>query len=189
MTAGRRVISLAITVLLVSSGVCNAETPVFPDTRPNVFNLPQLATSLGADEKILIYGMEKGGEDPAGEPPTFLGVPAWEMHKYLGYTTVLLAAVTAVSSGSKSLHWGAAYGTAGAGVLTLTTGALAHGQRFNLEHGLFTRDNTHILLGTIGVIGCIAAVALADSEGGGGHAGAGVFGGTAMALSIITIRW
>lgn len=111
------------------------------------------------------------------------------LHKYLGYTTVLLAGLTAVTSSSKDLHYGAAYGTVGAALGTLTTGYIAYSDRFNMEDEFFTEDNNHILLGTLGAIGCIAAVALADSEGGGGHAGAGVFGGSAMALSIIVIKW
>ena len=97
--------------------------------------------------------------------------------------------MTAVSSSNEDVHWGAAYGTVGVAALTLTTGYIAHGDRFTLEDGLFTQDNNHIILGTIGAIGCMTAVAIADSEGGGGHAGAGIFGGAAMAISIVTIRW
>ena len=111
------------------------------------------------------------------------------LHRYLGYGTVLLAGVAAVSSSNKDVHYGAAYGCAGAALATVTTGYMAYSDRFNMEDEFFTKDNTHILLGTIGAIGCITAVALADSEGGNGHSGAGVFGGSAMALSVLTIRW
>ena len=111
------------------------------------------------------------------------------LHKYLGYTTVLLVGLTAATAGDNGAHYGAAYGTALAAAGTVVTGYLEYGDRLDLSYGLLWKDNAHIILGTIGAAACIAAVALADSRGGGGHAGAGVAGGAAMALSIITIRW
>ncbi len=111
------------------------------------------------------------------------------IHKYLGYTTVLLVGLAAATAGDNGAHYGAAYGSAVAAAATVTTGFVEYGDRFDLSYGLFSEDNAHIILGTIGAVACIAAVAVADSDGGGGHAGAGSGGGVAMALSIITIRW
>ena len=117
------------------------------------------------------------------------GLDYGKAHKYLGYTTILLAGIAAVSSGNKDVHYGAAYSAVAAAAGTVFTGYMEHGDRFTFEDGLFTEDNSHILLGTIGALGCAAAVILADSDGGHGHNGIGVFGGAAMALSVITIKW
>ncbi len=112
-----------------------------------------------------------------------------DVHKYLGYSTVLLVGLAAATSGDNGAHYGTAYGAAALGAATVATGFVEYGDRFDLSYGLLWQDNAHIILGTVGAIACIAAVAAADSDGGGGHAGAGVGGGAAMALSIITIRW
>lgn len=137
----------------------------------------------------MLFGKKDSKKDSGVTDASDSGLNYEKLHRYLGYTTLVLAGLTAVTSGNKDVHYGAAYGTVGAALGTLFSGYLAHGDRFNLKDGLFTEDNNHILLGTIGAIGCIAAVALADSGGGNSHDGIGIFGGTAMALSVITIRW
>lgn len=186
MPSFRSVFFPVLTIFFISGGAVFADVPSFLFMQDNGLNNTM---SVNIPDKTFIFLEMNQGDDPSAKSSSFPAVPAWKLHKYLGYTTILLAAVTAVSSGSKHFHWAAAYGTAGAAALTVTTGTISHGQRFRIEDGLFTRDNAHILLGTIGAIGWIAAVVSADSEGGGGHAGAGIISGTAMALSILTIRW
>ena len=46
---------------------------------------------------------------------------------------------------------------------TLWAGYEAHSDRFDWDDGLFSEDNLHIILGTIGAVACITAVAVADS--------------------------
>lgn len=111
------------------------------------------------------------------------------LHKYLGYTTVFLAGLTAVANGDNNFHYGSAYSTVAASLGAITTGYLAHGDRFTFEYGVLTEDNEHIVLGTIGAIGCIVAVILADEDGGNGHDGLGVGGGVSMALSVVRIKF
>jgi hypothetical protein len=189
MTVRRGLFVLAITAFLSSGLACFAEDWDVSTARNTLLNPAQGTFDARAYEVMSLSGTGTGEEKAFKKTSLLPGVTDRDLHAYLGYATVLLAGVTAVSSGSKHFHWGAAYATAGTAALTVTTGALAHGRRFTLEDGLFTQDNTHILLGTIGAAACIAAVFMADSDGGGGHAGTGIFGGAAMALSVVTIRW
>lgn len=189
MTTWRSLFILVLTAIFSSGGVCTAGEWDLLTAQNSVSSLTWNTYDTRTYEPMNLSQTETGEGNAAKKPSPLSGVNTIELHKYLGYTTVLLAAVAAVSSGTKSVHWAAAYGTAGVAAMTVTTGSIAHGNRFTLEDGWFTQDNTHILLGTIGAIGCIAAVAIADSDGGGGHASAGVFGGAAMALSVVTIRW
>ena len=112
-----------------------------------------------------------------------------QWHKYLGYSAVGLAALAAVSSNSRGLHCTAAYGAAMAAAGAATTGLMAYQDRFNPENGLADQNNAHIVLGTLGAISCLTAVALSAREGKHGHAAAGILGGGAMAAGIITIKW
>ncbi len=117
------------------------------------------------------------------------GITTEKLHKYLGYTTVVLAGLTAVFNGDNNFHYGAAYSTVAASLGTITTGYLAYGDRFTFEYGILTEDNEHIVLGTLGAIGCIVAVILADDDGGHGHDGIGAGGGVSMAISVIRIKF
>ena len=181
-------LTIAITVFFLITSLCFAGPS---DLLPlkDIVNA-QYDSSVWEDYRMNALFGNKGDHsgDLAGKVSDG-GLDYGKAHKYLGYTTVLLAGIAAVSSGNKDVHYGAAYSAVAAAAGTVFTGYMEHGDRFNLEDGLFTQDNNHILLGTIGALGCAAAVILADSDGGHGHNGAGVFGGAAMALSVITIRW
>lgn len=110
-------------------------------------------------------------------------------HKYLGYGTVLMAGVTAATNSQESFHESAAYVTAAGALSTLLTGYLAHGHRFDMSQGLFSRDNLHIALGTLGAVVLTTAVAIADDGEEGSHSGLGVAGGVMMTLGVIDIKW
>jgi len=112
-----------------------------------------------------------------------------KMHRYLGYGTLILAGVTAVSGSESDLHCGAAYAATGTAVATCVTGFMKYHRRWNLSKGLFHDDNAHIMLGVIGGIGMVASVITADSDSGPGHAGIGAAGGALMAVSVILIKW
>lgn len=112
-----------------------------------------------------------------------------KMHRYLGYGTLVLAGVTAVSGSESDLHCGAAYAATGTAVATCVTGFMKYHRRWNLSKGLFHDDNAHIMLGVIGGIGMVASVIAADSDSGPGHAGVGAAGGALMAVSVILIKW
>ncbi|RJP76105.1 MAG: hypothetical protein C4522_19265 [Desulfobacteraceae bacterium] len=125
---------------------------------------------------------------PTPESPS-MDVDFGKVHKYLGYSTILLAGLAAVTSSSKSLHYGAAYSATGAALATCFTGYYEYRDRFDLDNGILAEDNVHILLGTLGALGVATAIAIADSGENNSHAGAGIIGGAAMMLSVIVIKW
>ena len=110
-------------------------------------------------------------------------------HKYLGYGTILMAGVTAVSSSSESFHETAAYVTAAGALSTLFTGYLAHGERFDMSEGLFSETNRHIVIGTLGAVLLTTAVAMAANDDDSSHSGLGISGGVLMTLAVIDIKW
>jgi len=110
-------------------------------------------------------------------------------HKYLGYGTILMAGITAVTNSEEDTHETAAYVTAAGALSTLATGFAAHRQRFSLDEGLFTRDNLHIALGTLGAAILTTAVVIADDGRESSHSGMGVTGGVLMTLGVIDIAW
>jgi hypothetical protein len=121
--------------------------------------------------------------------PASIGINFGKVHKYLGYSTLLLAGVAAVTSSTKSLHYGAAYATTGTALATCFTGYYEYRDRFDLGNGFLDEDNLHILLGTLGTLGVATAVAIADSGENKSHAAVGITGGASMMVSIIVIKW
>ena len=112
-----------------------------------------------------------------------------DIHKYLGYSTLLLAGVAAMSSSYESIHHGTAYAATGAALATCITGLWEHGDRFYLEGGLFTSDNIHISLSVLGALTMAAGVALSDDGKEQSHAGIASAGAAAMFLGVIVIKW
>jgi hypothetical protein len=133
----------------------------------------------------------------AGDPDTFGPNPETgaadfdfeKAHKYLGYSTILMAGLAAITSSNKSLHYGAAYTATGTALATCFTGYYEYRDRFDLEEGFFAEDNVHIMLGALGTIAIATAVAIADSGEEKSHAGMGITGGSAMVISVIVIKW
>lgn len=110
-------------------------------------------------------------------------------HKYLGYGTVVLAGVTAATNSDEDLHESIAYATTAAALSTVLTGFLTHSDRFDTYEGLLSKDNLHIMLGTLGAAMLTTAVAIADDGRESSHSGLGVAGGVLMTLGVIDIKW
>lgn len=148
------------------------------------------AGSTGSAAAPVHYALATGSAGTAGgSEPQQRGASLERWHKYLGYGTVLMAGVTAVSHSDEDFHEGAAYVTAAGALSTLLTGYLAHGERFDTEAGLLSRDNLHIALGTLGAVLLTTAVAISDDGEEGSHSTLGVTGGVLMALGVIDIKW
>jgi len=111
------------------------------------------------------------------------------LHKYLGYSTLVLAGIAAVSSSRRSVHYGFAYAATGTALASCLTGYSEYGDRFNLDDGLFSEDNLHIMLGVIGTLGFATAVAIADSGKETSHSGIGRTSAASMVISVIVIKW
>ncbi len=115
---------------------------------------------------------------------------AWrQVHKYAGYTTAALTVITAVSSSQESLHEAAAFATAAAALTTVVSGAVEYGDRLDLSAGLLEENNRHILVGTLGALLMVTAVAIADDGEEGSHSTLGIAGGALMGVALIDIKW
>lgn len=112
-----------------------------------------------------------------------------KLHKYYGYTTLVLGVVSAISSSNEKLHRVAAYGAGATAIATCYTGFSAYGNVISLRENIFSKDNSHALIGLLGTAGFITAIALAESGEIGSHAGIGVAGGGAWFLSTVIIKW
>jgi hypothetical protein len=186
MRVYRKGLPLVFLFVFFSQHVCFANSFLFS----NLDNTSQPTNHLAFNEDLqmnYLLASRTADDQPAASFGD--GLDAEKLHTYLGWATVALAGLTAVSGSHKDVHYAAAYSTVAASVGTLATGYMAHGDRLTFEDGVFTEDNNHIILGTLGALGCIAAVALADSSGGNSHDNIGIVGGAAMAFSVITIRW
>lgn len=146
--------------------------PVFPDVKMPDFSAN--ISTLGAD-----YSLNKSSS------VTDYG----KLHRYFGFATIALAGVAAVTSSNKSVHYGAAYATTGAALLTCWTGYEEYSERFDLDEGLLAQDNLHILLGVIGTVAILTSVATADSGDDSSHAGMGVAGGSMMLISVAIFQF
>lgn len=111
-------------------------------------------------------------------------------HKYLGYSTVALAFAAAPTKSSKSLHYTLAYFSAASALGTVVTGYLQHRDELRADQrGLLGPVNRHALLGGLGALAIVTAVAIADSGNNGSHATLGITGASLMLVSIVDIRW
>ena len=114
----------------------------------------------------------------------------WEFfHTYAGYSTLLLAGGAAISSSNRSIHYGLAYSAAGMAFVTLYSGFYEYCNRFDLDDGITSEDNLHIILGTVGTLACITAVIIADSGKNVSHGRIGAAGGVTMTFSVVVITW
>ncbi|PCI03583.1 MAG: hypothetical protein COB79_00595 [Zetaproteobacteria bacterium] len=125
-----------------------------------------------------------------------------DLHMYLGLASMALGVLTAVSADGASgdpdllntVHYKASKGAWQLGAAAVGTGLWAHWDDFHLEDGLLDRDNLHVILGTLGVIGYYLAVKDAVDEYNSlgfpseDHSNAGMLGGAAM-LTAIVITW
>ena len=187
MNACQKGLPLVFLVVFFSHQVCLANSFLFLDSDGTDPYMKYLSLKGNDQTNHLLVDKKNYRSEQAASFRE--GLDSEKLHKYLGFTTVLLAGLTAVTGNSKDVHYGAAYSTVAAALGTIATGYLAHGDRFAIGDGIFTEDNSHIILGTIGVVGCIAAVLLADSDGGHNHNAFGIVGGGAMAFSVIRIKW
>lgn len=116
-------------------------------------------------------------------------LPLDKTHKYLGFGTIALAGATAATNSDEDTHEALAYATAACAVSTVLTGYLEHRDRFDLSDGLFSKENVHIITGTIGAAVLTTAVVIADDGKESSHSGLGITGGVLMTLAIIDIKW
>ena len=110
--------------------------------------------------------------------------PAWygrnELHKYFGLGSIGFAGLTFLSPKTEDgPHAFFARGAAALGVAAVATGLFAHWD--DLDANWRNPDTQHALLGALGTLGFLAAVAQGGKEG---HAGLGALGTVSMAVAI-----
>lgn len=128
-------------------------------------------------------------------------ITANNVHMYLGLASLAFGGLTAISAPEtadpdllNSVHYKAGKLSWQLGAAAIGTGLWTHWDDFHIEDGLFDRDNLHVILGTLGVIGYYLAVKSAVDEYNNigypstDHSSAGVLGGGAM-LTAIAITW
>jgi len=149
------------------------------------------AASVSESQQYQLYAMASGSgktQNSAAEiRKSRAALEVW--HKYLGYGTIVLAGVTAATNSDEDLHESIAYATTAAALSTVLTGFLTHSDRFDTYEGLFSKDNLHIMLGTLGAVVLTTAVVIADDGRESSHSGLGVAGGVLMTLGVIDIKW
>ncbi|MDQ7001544.1 MAG: hypothetical protein Q9N02_02505 [Ghiorsea sp.] len=129
-----------------------------------------------------------------------------QTHMYLGLASMTMAGITGLTAGTvgkdrgtaalkSNLHVVAAKAAWQLGALAIGTGLWTHWDDFHLEDGLLDRDNLHVLLGTLGVLGYYLAVnsAVNDYNTKSGsvttaHASNGILGSAAM-ITGIALTW
>jgi len=116
------------------------------------------------------------------EPAPWYG--ANNLHKTLGLGSILLAGLTLLSPKAENgPHETFARGAAALGVSAVATGLYAHWD--DIDAHWSNPDTKHAVLGTIGALGILAAVA---KGGKGDHAAYGGIGAVSMAVAI-KLEW
>jgi hypothetical protein len=110
-------------------------------------------------------------------------------HKYLGYSTIILAGATAATNGDEELHETLAYVTAFSALSTVLTGYIEHSDRFDTSEGLFSKENIHIMSGVVGTALLVTAVAISDDGKESSHSSFGIAGGLLMTFAVVDIKW
>ena len=108
------------------------------------------------------------------------------LHKYLGWGTLLLAGVAAVTGSDSSLHHNSALAATAFGLGTAATGYYEYSDYFDTDEGL-SAYNLHIVLGTIGAIGFATEAIIASTDT--GHGGIGIGSAVAMGIGVAIIIW
>jgi len=131
------------------------------------------------------------GEIAARMEPPVSSFSTARAHRFMGYGTIALAGLAAVSNSDHDLHRIASYTALWLASATCATGFSGHQGAIDLSDGLSAYD-THALLGSLGTIGFAATLALAEADDDdSSHGGLGAASAAAMGLSvvIVNIKW
>ncbi len=116
------------------------------------------------------------------------GFTMGELHKYMGYGTIIAAAAAGVSGSDDGFHKGAGNLTAVLAVMTCITGFSEYSYYFDMDEGL-SPYNIHIVLATLATVGFVVTAIDANSNDDTGHAGLGIGSGVLMAIPIIVLHF
>ena len=108
-------------------------------------------------------------------------------HKYLGYGTVALAALAAVTNSSHEIHRAASYAATWLAGATCATGFAGYGNVINLTDGIST-DDFHAVAGIVGTAAFVATLILAEADKDSGHGGIGAASAAALGISVVAVK-
>jgi hypothetical protein len=109
-------------------------------------------------------------------------------HQFMGYGTMLLAALTAVTNSEHDVHRAASYATLWLAGATCATGFSGYRNFIDLSDGI-SADDAHAMLGTLGTIGFAATLVIAEAEDDDeGHGGIGAASTVAMGASLLVLQ-
>lgn len=108
-------------------------------------------------------------------------------HKYLGYTTLALTALAAVTNSSHEIHRAASYGAAWLAGASCATGFAGYGNVIDLSEGISTHD-THAVFGIIGTAALVATLVIAEADNDSGHGGIGGASAAALGISVVALK-
>lgn len=136
-----------------------------------------LANSSGETNQISINSPETG-------TTSFSTMSA---HKYLGYGTLSLAALAAISNSSHEIHRAASYAAAWLAGATCATGFAGYGNVIDLADGI-SINNVHAVAGTLGTAAFVATLILAEADKDSGHGTIGAASTAAIGISVLTVK-
>ncbi len=176
--------------LSLLSGIASAGGLEMEQQSPVLF---PASAFLSEPEAALQAGSMKAPAELAFPPPTTPHISSFSTaraHKFMGYGTVLLAGLAAVSHSSHDFHRAASYGATWLASATCATGFSGYKGFIDLTDGLSVYD-THAILGAAGTIGFAATLVMAEADSDGNHDSIGAASAAAMGLSVVVlkIRW
>mgnify|MGYP006283905485 FL=1 len=163
------------------SGRADAQM-LFPDA--NFFEQIQPAPVFAARTAGNIHATDLPDSRASRESASFSTMTA---HKYLGYSTLALTALAAVSNSSHEIHRAASYGAAWLAGATCATGFAGYGNVIDLSEGISTHD-THAVFGILGTAALVATLVIAEADNDSGHGGIGGASAAALGISVIAVK-
>ncbi|MBA2882885.1 hypothetical protein HNR65_003240 [Desulfosalsimonas propionicica] len=189
-TAWLLLLTLCILTLCGLPGPVRAQTPAGPDNSPRLYPDAQFFEKIGPAP---VFAQNTfGGNNtrlltehrPSPDRASFRTMTA---HKYLGYSTLALTALAAVSNSSHEIHRAASYGAAWLAGATCATGFAGYGNVINLSEGISTHD-THAVFGILGTAALVATLVIAEADNDSGHGGIGGASAAALGISVIAVK-
>ncbi|MFW6283799.1 MAG: hypothetical protein ACOC1H_00230 [Desulfosalsimonas sp.] len=189
-TAWLLIVTLFILTLCGLPGPARAQTPAGPDNAPRLYPDAQFfekigpapvfaQTTVGGNNTRLLTG-----DQPSPDRASFRTMAA---HKYLGYTTLALTALTAVTNSSHEIHRAASYGAAWLAGASCATGFAGYGNVIDLSEGISTHD-THAVFGILGTAALVATLVIAETDDDSGHGGIGAASAAALGVSVVALK-
>jgi hypothetical protein len=143
-------------------------------------------------ETGLLLAAKSAFSDMPASPPASPYVSSFSTaraHQFMGYGTIALAALTALTSSHHDFHRAASYATLWLAGATCATGFSGYRGFIDFSDGLSAYD-AHAVLGALGTIGFAATLVIAEADGDeAGHTGIGAGSAIAMGVSVAVIQF